>query len=116
MQHSFELLADPTRRRLLDELRSGEAAVGQLVERLERSQPLVSKHLRALLDGGFVSVRKEAQRRIYRLEPDRLREFDDWLQPYRAYWEGRLDRLERTLDEMPERGPESREKSKKGAR
>ena len=100
MATTFELLADPTRRRLRDELRKGECCVGSLVERLRMNQPAVSKHLRVLRDSGLASVRVEAQRRIYRLNPDRLRELDEWLAPYRVFWEKRLDAMERTLNTM----------------
>ena len=100
MPTSFELLADPTRRRVLDELRQGERSVGELVERLEMNQPAVSKQLRVLREAGLASVRVDAQRRIYRLEAGGLREVDDWLAPFRVFWEERLDALERTLDSM----------------
>ena len=100
MTTSFELLADPTRRRLLDALRQGEHSVGALVERLEMNQPAVSKQLRVLREAGLASVRVDAQRRIYRLNPEGLREVDEWLAPYRAFWKERLDAMERTLDEM----------------
>lgn len=100
MATSFELLADPTRRHLLDELREGERCVGALVERLKKSQPAVSKQLRVLREAGLVSVRVEAQRRIYRLDPEGLREVDEWLAPYRVFWEERLDAMERTLNSM----------------
>lgn len=97
---AFELLADPTRRRLLDELRSGERSVGALVADLEMNQPAVSKQLRVLREAGLATVRVDAQRRIYRLNPDGLREVDAWLAPYRALWEKRLDAMERALDDM----------------
>ena len=100
MVASFELLADPTRRRVLDELRAGERSVGELVELLKMSQPAVSKQLRVLREAGLASVRAEAQRRIYRLNPDGLREVDAWLAPFRAFWDERLDAMERTLDSM----------------
>ena len=100
MATSFELLADPTRRRVLDELRAGERSVGELVELLKMSQPAVSKQLRVLREAGLASVRAEAQRRIYRLNPDGLREVDAWLAPFRAFWDERLDAMERTLDSM----------------
>ena len=100
MTTTFELLAAPTRRRVLDQLRAGERSVGELVERLKMSQPTVSKQLRVLREAGLASVRVEAQRRIYRLEPDRLREVDEWLAPYRAFWNERLDAMERTLESM----------------
>ena len=100
MTTTFELLADPTRRRLLVELRKGECSVGDLVERLGMNQPAVSKQLRVLREAGLVSVRVDAQRRIYRLNPEGLRDVDEWLAPYRAFWEGRLDAMERTLETL----------------
>lgn len=100
MPTTFDLLADPTRRRILQELQAGERAVGALVERLGLSQPAVSKQLRILRDAGLASVRKDGQKRIYRLEPMGLREIDEWLAPFRAAWEQRLDRMERTLASM----------------
>lgn len=100
MTTAFELLADPTRRRVLDELRGGERSVGELVERLGMKQPAVSKQLRVLREAGLAAVRADAQRRFYRLVPDGLREVDQWLAPYRAFWEQRLDALEQTLDTL----------------
>ena len=100
MTTSFELLADPTRRRLLDALRKGEHSVGALVKQLKMNQPAVSKQLRVLRESGLATVRIDAQRRIYSLNPDGLREVDDWLAPFRAFWEERLDAMERTLDSM----------------
>jgi DNA-binding transcriptional ArsR family regulator len=94
---TFELLAEPNRRRILDLLRDGERPVGELVDRLSMSQPAVSKHLRVLRDSGLVDVRVDAQRRMYRLRPEALREVDAWIAPYRRLWEDRLDRLERHL-------------------
>ena len=99
---TFGLLADPTRRRLLDVLRSGERTVGELVDLLELSQPAVSKQLRILREAGLAAVRVDAQRRIYRLTPERLRALDEWLAPYRAFWEDRLGDLEKTLDALEE--------------
>ena len=100
MTTTFELLADPTRRRVLDELRKSECSVGELVQRLGMKQPAVSKQLRVLREAGLATVRVDSQRRIYRLNPDRLREVDEWLTPFRAFWEERLDALEQTLDSM----------------
>jgi DNA-binding transcriptional ArsR family regulator len=96
----FEVLAEPNRRRILDLLRTGERPVGDLVGELALSQPAVSKHLRVLRQAGLVEVRAEAQRRLYRLRPEPLRELDDWLRPYRAFWADRLDALEQHLDVM----------------
>ena len=96
---TFEVLADPTRRRLLDELRDRERSVGDLVDRIGMSQPGVSRHLRILRDAGLVAVRPDGQRRLYRMRPEPLAEIDDWLAPYRRYWTSRLDALGHHLDE-----------------
>jgi DNA-binding transcriptional ArsR family regulator len=95
---TFELVAEPTRRTILDLLREGERSVGQLVDHLGLSQPGVSKHLRMLREAGLVGVRRDAQRRWYRLRPEPLTEIDAWLEPYRRLWAGKLDALERHLD------------------
>jgi DNA-binding transcriptional ArsR family regulator len=97
---AFDVLAEPNRRRILDLLREKERPVGDLVSALRVSQPAVSKHLRVLRDAGFVEVRSDAQRRLYRVRPEPLREIADWLEPYRAMWSSRLDDLERHLDRM----------------
>jgi DNA-binding transcriptional ArsR family regulator len=99
---TFEVLAEPNRRRILDLLRDGERPVGELVARLTLTQPAVSKHLRVLKDAGLVAVRQDAQRRWYRLRPEPLTEVDAWLAPYRQLWSSRLDALERHLDVMPD--------------
>jgi DNA-binding transcriptional ArsR family regulator len=94
----FAVLAEPMRRRLLDALRDGEQPVHQLVHRLRVSQPKVSKHLKVLRDAGMVTVRVDAQRRCYRVQPQAVTEIDSWLQPYRAMWARHLDALEAHLD------------------
>ena len=96
---TFAVLAEPTRRRILDLVRDRERSVGDLVETLSVSQPGVSKHLRVLREAGLVDVRHDAQRRLYRLRAEPLAEVDAWLAPYRRFWAGRLDALERHLDE-----------------
>jgi len=96
---SFAVLAEPSRRTILDVLRNGERPVGDLVHHLQLSQPAVSKHLRVLREAGLVSVRTEAQRRIYGVRAEPLTELDEWLEPYRRLWADRLDALERYLDE-----------------
>lgn len=99
----FEVLAEPNRRRILDLLAPSERSVGDLVERLDLSQPAVSKHLRILREAGLVEVRVDAQRRLYSVRPESLRPVDDWLGPYRRLWAASLDDLERHLDAMDER-------------
>jgi DNA-binding transcriptional ArsR family regulator len=99
MATTFDVLAEPSRRDILDLLRERERSVGELVEHLSMSQPGVSKHLRVLRDAGLVVVRPDAQRRWYRLRAEPLAEIDTWLGPYRRFWSGRLDALERHLDE-----------------
>ena len=98
------MLAEPNRRKILDLLREEERPVGELVTALGISQPGVSKHLRVLREAGLVDVRIDAQRRVYRVRPLPLQEIDAWLAPYRSAWAGRLDALERHLDEMPNEG------------
>jgi len=93
----LEVIAEPTRRRILDAVREGEQSVTDLVERVGMHQPGVSRHLKVLRDAGLVDVRRDAQRRLYRLRPEPLRELDKWLEPYRAEWADRLDGLERHL-------------------
>ena len=102
MATTFQLVAEPTRREILDLLREHERSVGELVDRLAISQPGVSKHLRALRDAGLVRVRRDAQRRWYRLDAAPLEEVGAWLEPYREFWSGRLDALERHLDDQEE--------------
>jgi DNA-binding transcriptional ArsR family regulator len=93
----LDVIAEPTRRRILDAVRVGEQSVSDLVERVGMHQPGVSRHLKVLRDAGLVEVRRDAQRRLYRLRPEPLMELDAWLEPYRAEWAGRLDALERHL-------------------
>lgn len=100
MPTAFDVLAEPMRRKIIDALRERERPVNDLVEILQLSQPGVSRHLRVLREAGLVEVRKDAQRRLYRLRPEPLREIDEWLEPYRAYWSERLDALEAHLDRM----------------
>lgn len=90
MAETFEIVAEPVRRRILDLLREREHTVGELVELLGISQPGVSKHLKVLRQAGLVSVRHDAQRRWYELRVDPLAEIDEWLAPYRAHL-GRTD-------------------------
>jgi DNA-binding transcriptional ArsR family regulator len=96
---TFDVLAEPRRRDILDLLRVRERSVGELVEGVSLSQPGVSKHLRVLREAGLVEVRVDAQRRWYRVRAEPLAEIDAWLAPYRRFWTRRLDALERHLDD-----------------
>src|ERR1700743_1998918 len=91
----LEAIVEPTRRRILDAVRAEERSVGELVEHLGMNQPAVSRHRRVLRDAGLVTVSPDAQRRLYRLRSEPLRELDDWLEPYRAEGSARLDALRR---------------------
>src|SRR5215813_10773231 len=93
----LEVIAEPTRRRILDAVRDGEQSVTELVRLVGMHQPGVSRHLKVLRDAGLVEVRRDAQRRMYRLRPEPLMELDAWLEPYRAEWAHRLDSLEQHL-------------------
>src|SRR3982750_4385615 len=93
----LDVIAEPTRRQILDAVRDDECSVNDLVERVGMHQPGVSRHLKVLRDAGLVEVRRDAQRRVYRLGGGRRMELDGWLEPYRAHWAGRLDALEQHL-------------------
>jgi DNA-binding transcriptional ArsR family regulator len=99
----FAVLAEPSRRQILAELRRAPRSVNQLVEALDTSQPTVSKHLKVLRDTGFVSCRGAAQQRIYSLAPRPFREIERWLEPYQRFWNRHLDGLERHLDTTREK-------------
>lgn len=97
---TFQVLAQDSRRQILDLLLSAERPVGELVDATELSQPAVSKHLRVLREAGLVEVRADAQRRLYRVSPEPLRALDEWLGPYRQLWNSHLDSLEAHLDTL----------------
>ena len=97
---AFMALADPTRRQIIQSLASGETAFGDIADKFEMSRPAVSQHLKVLREAGLVAVRKDAQRRIYRIETSGLREVDEWLENVRRFWDGRLDNLERVLQDQ----------------
>jgi DNA-binding transcriptional ArsR family regulator len=97
---TLSALAEPNRLRIVDLLRSGPRAVGEIGEKLKLRQPQVSKHLRVLREARLVEVSADAQRRLYELRPQALRELDSWLEPYRRFWNAHLDRLERHLDTL----------------
>lgn len=97
---AFAAISDPTRRKVLDLLRSSDRAAGELVDAFPHlSQPAMSKHLRILREAGLVDVRADLQRRIYSLRREGFSEVDAWLSAHRDYWLRQLDSLERHLDE-----------------
>ena len=106
VETAFGVLGERRRRQILDLLREGERPVGELVGQLALTQPTVSKHLRVLREAGLVQVRQDAQRRLYRLRLEPLREVDAWLEPYRRMWTEHLDALHRHLDAMPDDLPD----------
>lgn len=95
---AFQTIADPTRRRIVDVLRGGEQQVNDVVGRLDIHQSGVSRHLRILLEAGFVQMRPAGQRRLYSLRPEPFRELDAWVANYRGLWEARLDRFGAALE------------------
>lgn len=119
MADVFEVVADPTRRRMLELLGENERSVGELVAEFNIHQPGISRHLRILHDAGLVDVRKDAQRRIYSIRPEPLRELDDWIDQYRALWDQRLDQLathlERRKQGLAARRKDTEEADAKGA-
>ena len=100
----FNAIAEAGRREILDVLMTGEKAVGTIVDDLSMSQPQVSKHLRVLSEVGLVRCRAEGRRRLYSLEPARLRPVHEWLAKYEQAWNDRLDRVDDYLKELQQRG------------
>lgn len=100
MESSFAIIAEPSRRAILSLLGSSERSVGEIERRLRMPQTSVSKHLRVLREAGFVEARVEAQRRVYRIRPEPLKEIDAWLVPFRQFWTAHVDKLERHLDRL----------------
>jgi len=107
----FEVIAEPNRRAILTLLAASEQSVGEIERRLHMPQPTVSKHLRVLRESGFVESNVDAQRRVYRLRPEPLRQIDDWLAQFRRFWSAHVDALERHLDRMDQ---DKRTKKKQG--
>jgi DNA-binding transcriptional ArsR family regulator len=112
MPDAFQILADPTRRRLIEELRAGERSVSELVDVVDIGQPGVSRQLAILQEAQFVVVRPEGRRRLYALRPEPFRELDEWMMGYRAMWEARLDRFAAELDRRGKTRPKDKEDEK----
>ncbi len=113
MESVFEIIAEPNRRAILSLLGSSQQSVGEIERQLRMPQPTVSKHLRVLRDAGFVESTVDAQRRLYRLNPEPLQELDQWLAQFRRFWSRHLDALERHLDRMEQSAPTKRKTTRK---
>ena len=112
MESVFEIIAEPNRRAILSLLVASEQSVGEIERQLGMPQPTVSKHLRVLRDTGLVECTVDAQRRLYKLKPEPLREIDAWLAPFRRVWSAHVDALERHLDRI-DRPARKRKKTRK---
>ena len=108
METAFDIIAEPNRRAILSLLVSSERSVGEIEHQLGMTQPAVSKHLRVLREAGFVASQVDAQRRLYRLRSEPLKEVDAWLAPFREFWSAHVDALERHLDRMEQSTPVKR--------
>ena len=111
MESAFAIIAEPNRRAILSLLASSERSVGEIERQLGMTQPTVSKHLRVLREAGFVESEIDAQRRVYRLKPDPLKEVDAWLDQFRRFWSRHVDALERHLDRMEKSSVKGKKKS-----
>jgi DNA-binding transcriptional ArsR family regulator len=113
MESVFEVIAEPTRRAMLSLLVSSQLSVGEIERQLRVPQPTVSKHLRVLREAGFVESTVDAQRRLYRLKPEPLREVEAWLAPFRRFWSAHVDALERHLDRMDRSSTPTKRKTRR---
>lgn len=113
MESAFGIIAEPNRRAILSLLASSEQSVSEIEQRLRMPQPSVSKHLKVLRDAGFVEARVDAQRRVYRIRPEPLQDVDAWLAPFRRFWSGHVDKLERHLDRRTEPVPPKTKRKKR---
>ena len=116
MESIFEVIAEPNRRAILSLLVLSQQSVGEIERQLRMSQPTVSKHLRVLREAGFVESTVDAQRRLYRLNPEPLQQVDAWLAQFRRFWSAHVDALERHLDRMDQAAPTKRKTKKKTTR
>jgi len=98
MPDTFQILADPTRRRIVEALKGGERSVNELVQVVDIGQPGVSRQLSILEDANFVVMRPEGRRRLYALRPEPFWELNEWMGAYRRVWEGRMDRMAAELE------------------
>ncbi|GGI12359.1 ArsR/SmtB family transcription factor [Gottfriedia solisilvae] len=100
MNSTLIALAEPNRLQIVELLRDGPLSVGEIAEKLDLKQPQVSKHLRVLSEAGLVEVQPIANRRIYKLRPQPLKEMDSWIESFRHVWEEKLDRLDDYLKKL----------------
>ena len=114
MDTAFDIIAEPNRRAILSLLASSERSVSEIEQSLRMAQPSVSKHLRVLREAGFVEARVDAQRRVYRIKPEPLKEIDAWISDFRRFWSNHVDALERHLDRMKKTRTKSPKGPKKG--
>ena len=112
VETAFEIIAEPNRRAILSLLVSSEQSVGEIERHLDLPQPTVSKHLRVLREAGFVESTVDAQRRLYRLKPERFQEVHAWLAQFRRFWSAHVDALERHLDRVDRMNPSTATKTK----
>ena len=110
MESAFGIIAEPNRRAILSLLASSERSVSEIEHTLRMPQPSVSKHLRVLRDAGFVEARVDAQRRVYRIKAEPLKEVDTWLEDFRRFWSAHVDALERHLDRAAQARPKKGKK------
>ena len=101
---TFNAVAEPRRRQILDALAGGERPVNDLVHLLGMGQPQVSKHLRVLREVGAVAVRDQGRQRLYRLNGEALKPIHDWIKPFERLWSERFDELDAVLDDLKEEG------------
>ena len=110
---AFQTLADRTRRQIVETLRSGEHQVNDIVDALDIHQSGVSRHLRLLLEAGFVQVRPDGQHRLYSLRPEPFRKLEAWITSYQRLWDARLDRFGEALERRRSANTKSHHKEKK---
>jgi DNA-binding transcriptional ArsR family regulator len=113
MESTFAIIAEPSRRAILTLLASSERSVGDIEDELSLPQPSVSKHLRVLREAGFVESRIDAQRRLYRINPEPLMEIDAWIATFRRFWSVHVDALERHLDRIDQSTAMKRKRRRK---
>jgi len=112
-EHTFQALADPTRRAVLDLLRRGSQPAGQIANAFPVSRPAISKHLRLLRRAHLVREHREGRHRVYQLNPEPLRAVDNWIEQYRIFWTNSLNNLKAFVEAEYEKELQGEEKSPK---